>query len=57
MEDLFDMDSLDSLFGGNTNSEFGCNIYAERMRQDDRKSTEILQSFFNHGIARYNSWN
>ncbi|XP_054788650.1 uncharacterized protein LOC129294365 [Prosopis cineraria] len=37
MEDLFDMDSLESSFGGNNNSEFDINIYAERMREDDRK--------------------
>lgn len=37
VEDLFDMDSLLSSFGGNNNSEFDINIYAERMREDDRK--------------------
>ncbi|KAK4274093.1 hypothetical protein QN277_017375 [Acacia crassicarpa] len=37
MEDLFDMDRLESSFGGNNNSKFDINIYAERMREDDRK--------------------
>ncbi|KAF7816949.1 phosphatidylinositol transfer protein 3-like [Senna tora] len=37
MEDLFDMDLLESSFGGNNNIGFDINIYAERMKEDDKK--------------------
>ncbi|KAH9756657.1 CRAL-TRIO domain-containing protein [Citrus sinensis] len=37
MEDLFDMDQLESAFGGNDRVGFNINKYAERMREDDKK--------------------
>lgn len=37
MEDLFDMDSLESAFGGNDVTGFDINKYAERMKEDDQK--------------------
>lgn len=37
MEDLFDMDMLESSFGGNNNASFDINTYAERMKEDDKK--------------------
>ncbi|XP_068637731.1 uncharacterized protein [Aristolochia californica] len=37
MEDLFDMDKLESAFGGNSQEGFNINEYAERMREDDKK--------------------
>ncbi|KAJ7965681.1 Random slug protein 5-like [Quillaja saponaria] len=44
MEDLFNMDHLESAFGGNDNTEFDLSKYAERMREDDKK-----MSFFWNG--------
>ncbi|OVA03118.1 CRAL-TRIO domain [Macleaya cordata] len=37
MEDLFDMDTLESSFGGNNQVTFNINEYAERMREDDKR--------------------
>ncbi|TKY74354.1 Random slug protein 5 [Spatholobus suberectus] len=37
MEDLFDMDNLESAFGGNGNTGFDVNKYAEGMKEDDNK--------------------
>ncbi|XP_024027668.1 phosphatidylinositol transfer protein 3 [Morus notabilis] len=37
MEDLFDMDQLESAFGGNNNTGFDITKYAERMREDDKR--------------------
>ncbi|CAJ1974131.1 unnamed protein product [Sphenostylis stenocarpa] len=37
MEDLFDMDKLESAFGGNGGTGFDINKYAERMKEDDNK--------------------
>ncbi|KAK4276798.1 hypothetical protein QN277_014905 [Acacia crassicarpa] len=37
MEDLFDMDSLESAFGGNDVTGFDISKYAERMKEDDEK--------------------
>ncbi|KAJ0087100.1 hypothetical protein Patl1_08493 [Pistacia atlantica] len=37
VEELFDMDKLESAFGGNDNSGFNINKYAERMREDDKR--------------------
>ncbi|XP_062145689.1 uncharacterized protein LOC133853699 isoform X1 [Alnus glutinosa] len=37
MEDLFDMDQLESAFGGNDSRGFDINEYAERMREDDKR--------------------
>uniref|UniRef100_A0A5B7A4S0 Putative random slug protein 5-like n=1 Tax=Davidia involucrata TaxID=16924 RepID=A0A5B7A4S0_DAVIN len=37
MEDLFEMDQLESVFGGKDNAGFDINKYAERMREDDKR--------------------
>ncbi|KAJ4851097.1 hypothetical protein Tsubulata_043126 [Turnera subulata] len=37
MEDLFDMDHLESAFGGKDSSGFEITRYAERMKEDDRR--------------------
>ncbi|KAL4297903.1 hypothetical protein GQ457_12G016290 [Hibiscus cannabinus] len=37
MEDLFDMEKLESAFGGNDDSGFNIDKYAERMREDDKR--------------------
>ncbi|XP_044511265.1 phosphatidylinositol transfer protein 3-like [Mangifera indica] len=37
MEELFDMDKLESAFGGNDNSGFNIDKYAERMQEDDKR--------------------
>lgn len=38
MEDLFDMDQLESAFGGNDDTEFDMNKYAKRMTEEDNKT-------------------
>ncbi|EEF48472.1 phosphatidylinositol transfer protein 3 isoform X1 [Ricinus communis] len=45
MEDLFDMDHLESAFGGKDGAGFDINTYAERMREDDKK----MPSFWTRG--------
>lgn len=42
MEDLFDMDMLESSFGGNNHAGFDINTYAERMKEDDEKMIAFL---------------
>eukprot|EP00268_Persea_americana_P025814 TRINITY_DN2518_c0_g1_i2.p1 TRINITY_DN2518_c0_g1~~TRINITY_DN2518_c0_g1_i2.p1 ORF type:complete len:118 (+),score=31.71 TRINITY_DN2518_c0_g1_i2:968-1321(+) len=37
MEDLFDMEQLESAFGGLNQSGFNINDYAERMKEDDKR--------------------
>lgn len=37
MEDLFDLDHLESAFGGKNDTGFDINRYAERMKEDDKK--------------------
>ncbi|XP_043809414.1 phosphatidylinositol transfer protein 3 isoform X2 [Manihot esculenta] len=37
MEELFDMDQLESAFGGKDNSGFDISKYAERMKEDDKR--------------------
>lgn len=37
VEDLFDMDQVESAFGGSNDSGFNITKYAERMREDDKK--------------------
>lgn len=37
MEDLFDFDQLESAFGGNDDTGFDINKYADRMKEDDKK--------------------
>lgn len=38
MEELFDMDQLESAFGGNDGTELDMNKYAKRMREEDNKT-------------------
>ncbi|KAL6984194.1 hypothetical protein U1Q18_017571 [Sarracenia purpurea var. burkii] len=47
MEDLFDMDELESAFGGKSSAGFDINKYAEKMREDDKKTP----SFWEKGNA------
>ncbi|KAL2503804.1 Sec14p-like phosphatidylinositol transfer family protein [Abeliophyllum distichum] len=37
MDDLFDMELVESAFGGKDDADFEINKYAERMREDDKK--------------------
>ncbi|KAE8728300.1 dnaJ-like protein subfamily B member 1-like [Hibiscus syriacus] len=48
MEDLFDMEKLESAFGGNDYSGFNINKYAERMREDDKR----IHAFWTRGNAQ-----
>lgn len=48
MEDLFDMDVLESAFGGNESSGFQITKYAERMKEDDKK----MHSFWTKGNSQ-----
>ncbi|KAK6940132.1 CRAL-TRIO lipid binding domain [Dillenia turbinata] len=45
MEEVFDMDQLESAFGGNNSEGFDISKYAERMREDDRR----MPSFWTAG--------
>ncbi|KAJ7959044.1 Random slug protein 5-like [Quillaja saponaria] len=45
MEDIFNMDHLESAFGGNDDTEFDLNKYADRMQEDDKK----MSSFWTRG--------
>lgn len=47
MENLFDFDRLESAFGGNENTPFDINKYAERMKEDDKK----IPSFWTREIS------
>ncbi|PSS17410.1 Random slug protein [Actinidia chinensis var. chinensis] len=49
MEDLFDLDQIESAFGGKDNEGFDVNKYAERMREDDKR----MPSFWARGHASY----
>ncbi|KAG2399936.1 Patellin-4 protein [Vigna angularis] len=42
LEDLFDMDKLESAFGGNGDTGFDINKYAERMKEDDNKKESLV---------------
>lgn len=44
MEELFDMDQLESAFGGNSDCGFEINKYAERMREDDKRMSSSCTS-------------
>ncbi|XP_010538952.1 PREDICTED: random slug protein 5 [Tarenaya hassleriana] len=43
LEDLFDMDQLETAFGGNSDSCFNIEKYAERMKEDDQKRLAVLK--------------
>ncbi|XP_057502411.1 uncharacterized protein LOC130786185 [Actinidia eriantha] len=47
MEDLFDLDQIESAFGGKDTDGFDVNKYAERMREDDKR----MPSFWASGNA------
>ena len=47
MEDLFDLDQIESAFGGKDTNGFDVNNYAERMREDDKR----MPSFWASGNA------
>lgn len=38
MSELFDMEMVESAFGGKDDSDFSITKYAERMREDDKRS-------------------
>lgn len=42
MEALFDMDKLDSAFGGKNTVGFDYQAYAQRMKDDDKKRSELM---------------
>lgn len=44
MTELFDMDKLESAFGGHNQVGFDINRYAERMKEDDKKMDAFLNS-------------
>ncbi|KAG8647976.1 phosphatidylinositol transfer protein 3 isoform X2 [Manihot esculenta] len=41
MEELFDMDKLDSAFGGRSSAGFDYEAYAQRMREEDKKISDL----------------
>ncbi|KAI3890831.1 hypothetical protein MKX03_036284 [Papaver bracteatum] len=47
MEDLFDMDDLESSFGGNKQVCFNISEYSERMKEDEKK----MPAFWSTGIS------
>nr|AFK36318.1 unknown [Lotus japonicus] len=44
MEELFDMDKLESYFGGKNTVGFNYEAYAQKMREDDRKMSDLIDS-------------
>ncbi|KAI7992600.1 CRAL-TRIO domain-containing protein C23B6.04c [Camellia lanceoleosa] len=44
MEELFDMDQLESIFGGKNSIGFDYETYAERMKEEDKKMTDDISS-------------
>lgn len=44
MEDLFYMDKLELVFGGRNSVGFDFKLYEEKMREDDRKMSDSLNS-------------
>ncbi|KAK2984674.1 hypothetical protein RJ640_006657, partial [Escallonia rubra] len=46
IEELFDMNQIESAFGGNDNTGFDINKFAERMREDDKR----MASFWSRAI-------
>ncbi|GMI77232.1 hypothetical protein like AT1G22180 [Hibiscus trionum] len=49
MEDLFDMEKLESAFGGNGDSGFNISKFAERMRGDDKR----MPAFWTRGNTQF----
>lgn len=44
MEDLFDIDKLGSAFGGRNSIGFDYEDYAQRMKEDDKKMSDFIES-------------
>lgn len=44
MQELFDMDKLESAFGGKNTNGFNCVAYSQMMREDDEKKLHFLNS-------------
>lgn len=44
MEDLFDIEKLESAFGGRNPSGFDYEAYAQRMKEDDKKMSDFIES-------------
>ncbi|RWW20781.1 hypothetical protein GW17_00015090 [Ensete ventricosum] len=44
MTDLFEMDKLESAFGGHNPAGFDLNKYAEKMKEDDQKMSAFIES-------------
>lgn len=43
MEENFDMDKIETAFGGNDDSGFSINKHSERMKEDDKKRLAALE--------------
>lgn len=44
MESLFDMDKVESAFGGKNTAGFDCAAYAKRMKDEDKKMSDLVNS-------------
>lgn len=44
MESLFDMDKVESAFGGKNTAGFDCAAYAKRMKDEDKKMSNLVNS-------------
>jgi hypothetical protein len=44
MEDLFDMDKLESCFGGKNTAKVNFEAYGQNMREDDKRMTSFIDS-------------
>lgn len=42
MEEFFDLDKLESAFGGRNTDGFNYQAYAQRMREDDKKISDLI---------------
>lgn len=42
MEEFFDLDKLESAFGGRNSDGFNYQAYAQRMREDDKKISDLI---------------
>ncbi|KAJ7972005.1 random slug protein 5-like [Quillaja saponaria] len=44
MEEIFDMDKVECCFGGRSGVQFGYKVYAQKMREDDKKKSDFMDS-------------
>ncbi|XP_021740157.1 random slug protein 5-like [Chenopodium quinoa] len=51
MEELFDMDQLESAFGGNSSEGFDIQKYAQRMKEDDEKNRSYWEEGNDASVA------